>query len=168
MGHHDKSWDKIEETMKTRLATPDDVPKLCVLLGLLFEQEAEFCADHTRQEAGLRMILENPVYGQIMVGCVEGEIVGMVTLLYTVSTFMGKKVAIIEDMVVLPEYRGKGFGDGILEAAILHAREVGCGRVTLLTDDVNHSAIRFYERSGFSKSAMIPLRIILDESHEAR
>jgi len=153
--------------MKTRHATLDDVPNLCELLKQLFEQEAEFSADSFCQESGLRLILENPFYGHIIVGCVEGEIVGMVNLLYTVSTFMGKKVAIIEDMVVCPEQRRKGYGDIILNAAILHARDVGCGRVTLLTDSVNYSAIKFYERSGFAKSTMTPFRLVLDENHTA-
>ena len=151
--------------METRSATLDDVPNLCALLKLLFEQEDEFSANYLRQESGLKLILENPFYGQIIVGCVEGEIVGMANLLYTVSTFMGKKVAILEDMVVSPEHRRKGFGDIILNAAILHAHDAGCGRITLLTDSANHSAIKFYERSGFTKSTMTPLRIILDENH---
>jgi GNAT superfamily N-acetyltransferase len=153
--------------MKTRFATLDDVPNLCALLKLLFEQEAEFRADAMRQAAGLRLILENPVYGHIIVGCVEGEIVGMVSILYTVSTFMGQKVAILEDMVVSPEHRGKGFGNLILAAAILQARDGGCGRVTLLTDSVNYSAIKFYERSGFTKSTMTPFRLVLDENQTA-
>ena len=105
--------------MEIRSATLDDVPNLCALLKLLFEQEDEFSANYLHQESGLKLILENPFYGQIIVGCVEGEIVGMANLLYTVSTFMGKKVAILEDMVVSPEHRREGFGDLILNAAIL-------------------------------------------------
>ena len=131
--------------MEIRSATLDDVPNLCALLKLLFEQEDEFSANYLHQESGLKLILENPFYGQIIVGSVEGEIVGMANLLYTVSTFMGKKVAILEDMVVSPEHRREGFGNLILNAAILHAHDAGCGRITLLTDSANHSAIKFYE-----------------------
>ena len=39
------------------------------------------------------------------------------------------------------------------------AQALGCTRVTLLTDGVNTSAIRFYERLGFARSEMVPFRL---------
>ncbi|HYQ38837.1 MAG TPA: GNAT family N-acetyltransferase, partial [Pseudomonas sp.] len=42
-----------------------------------------------------------------------------------------------------------------------HAREVGCQRITLLTDADNAAAQRFYARHGFGPSPMIPLRRLL-------
>jgi ribosomal protein S18 acetylase RimI-like enzyme len=46
-------------------------------------------------------------------------------------------------------------------------RENGGRRVTLLTDRSNEAAQRFYERSGFVPSPMIPLRLALAETGRA-
>ena len=93
---------------------------------------------------------------------IDGRIVGMVNLLYTISTALGRRVAILEDMIVDPNFRASGFGAVLLEAAIQQATKEGCGRITLLTDHDNTRAIRFYERKGFIQSPMIPLRLLLN------
>jgi GNAT superfamily N-acetyltransferase len=85
----------------------------------------------------------------------------MVNLLYTVSTALGERVALLEDMVVAPAARGVGVGARILEHAIQAARSSGCKRITLLTDGANESAQRFYQNHGFSISSMLPLRLSL-------
>ena len=144
---------------KHRLATEDDIPVLCDLLGILFTQEAEFSPDRTRQERALRAILGNPAIGEILIAEALGNVVAMVSLLYSESTFLGGKVAILEDMVVHPEFRGRGIGAALLRAAIDHAQLTGCLRITLLTDSTNERAIRFYEKPGFRPSAMLPMRL---------
>ena len=141
-------------------ASPNDIPQLCALLGILFAQEAEFEPDEAKQAAGLQQIIENPETGQILL-LRDGDMVsGMVSLLYTVSTARGGRVALLEDMVVRPELRGKGAGSMLLQSAVDHARAGGCSRITLLTDQVNEAAIRFYRRHGFEASGMLPLRLV--------
>ena len=85
----------------------------------------------------------------------------MVNLLFTVSTAIGERVAILEDMIVSPVARGSGIGSGLLTYAISFARLSGVKRITLLTDSENTSAQRFYGKHGFSKSSMIPLRLTI-------
>jgi GNAT superfamily N-acetyltransferase len=85
----------------------------------------------------------------------------MINLLFTVSTALGEYVAILEDMVLRPERRGKGEGTILLKAAIECAKHKGCKRITLLTDQTNEGAIKFYQRQGFVKSAMMPLRLTI-------
>lgn len=140
-------------------ATLEDIPRLCDLLSILFTQEADFEADRGRQAAGLRKIIECPETGHILVLRRKGEVVGMVNLLYTISTARGGRVAILEDMVVHPEGRGRGAGSSLLAEAIAFARAQGCSRITLLTDRDNEPAIRFYQRHGFEQSGMVPLRL---------
>ena len=143
-------------------ATPDDIPGLCELLAILFAQEADFRPDAAKQSAALREIIAHPDTGCILVLRNGGDIVGMVNLLFTVSTACGGKVAILEDMVVLPALRGGGLGSELLQAAIELARREGCLRITLLTDRTNDAAVRFYRRHGFGLSEMMPLRMALD------
>jgi len=142
-------------------ATAADIPALCALLALLFAQEADFTPDAARQAEGLRMIIGQPAVGRIYCAREGESVVGMVSILFTVSTADGGRAALLEDMVVHPERRGTGIGERLLEEAIRRAREAGCKRITLLTDETNQSAMRFYARAGFGRSRMVPLRLAL-------
>ncbi|MCF7966975.1 GNAT family N-acetyltransferase [Methylobacter sp. Wu8] len=149
--------------MQITPANLSDIPALCELLELLFTQEADFKPDRDAQSRGLSRIIGNPEVGLIVVVRQGGRVVGMANLLYTVSTALGDRVALLEDMVVSPNARGSGIGSRLLEHAIQLARLNGCKRITLLTDRDNEAAQRFYQRRGFGLSAMIPLRLSLSE-----
>ena len=142
-------------------ATLSDIPELCDLLELLFSAEAEFRPNRAVQSAGLRQIMESPDRGQILVLRNPTSVIGMVNLLFTISTALGGRVAILEDMIVHPAQRDNRGGSRLLQAAINVARSAECRRITLLTDRSNESAQRFYRRHGFRVSAMIPLRLLL-------
>jgi GNAT superfamily N-acetyltransferase len=150
-------------SVRVEAATLDDIAQLCELLAILFAQEEEFQPDAAKQAAGLRLIIDNPEAGQILLLRDGAEVAGMVNLLYTVSTACGGRVATLEDMVVRPEWRGNGAGSMLLQAAIAHAHAAGCLRITLLTDHANEAAIRFYRCHGFTASGMLPLRLVFPE-----
>ena len=141
--------------MEITLATASDIPALCELLSLLFSQEADFQPDEEAQRRGLAQILDNPDVGLILVARQKNQIVGMVNLLFTVSTALGQRVALLEDLVIAPTQRGNGIGSQLLKQTIETARLHDCHRITLLTDLANESAQRFYRKHGFSFSAMI-------------
>ncbi|MGZ5007398.1 MAG: GNAT family N-acetyltransferase [Methylobacter sp.] len=149
--------------MEITPAAVSDIPALCELLTILFSQEAEFKPDHDEQSRGLARIIGNPEIGLIVVARQDGRVVGMVNLLYTISTALGDRVALLEDMIVSPAARGSGVGSRLLEQAIQIARQNGCKRITLLTDRGNEPAQRFYRKHGFDFSAMIPMRLSLSE-----
>lgn len=138
-----------------------DVPRLCELLHLLFTLETDFEPDRDKQSRALHQILDQPHTGRILCA-VDGEsVVGMVSLLYTVSTAEGGRAAWLEDLVVHPSRRGRGIGEQLLDAAIAEARNTGCLRLTLLTDSDNDAAHRLYHRAGFCRSQMLPMRLKL-------
>jgi len=145
--------------MKISLAEPADIPELCGLLSILFTQEAEFKPDFRKQADGLQKIIDNPQTGCIVKAEENGRIAGMVNILFTISTFTGGIVAVLEDMVVLPEHRGSGLGAEILKTAKNIAFDKGCSRITLLTDGTNTGAQRFYLKHGFSRSDMVVMRL---------
>lgn len=149
--------------IEIRKATQSDVPFLATLLGYLFEQEKEFTANLEKQTKGLEMIISDPAIGELLVAEREGEpIIGMVSLLYTVSTALGGRVALMEDMVIHPDYRNQGYGSVLVGAAVELAKTHDCKRITLLTDFDDLAAERFYQKHGFSLSPMVPLRQILE------
>lgn len=144
-------------------AHPADLDALCALLALLFAQEREFRPDAQVQRRGLARILASPELGQIWVARdADGAVLGMVNLLFTVSTALGDSVALLEDLVVAPEARGRGIGSALLDHALTQARGCGCRRVTLLTDRDNAAAQRLYARHGFVASGMVPMRWLAD------
>jgi len=149
--------------MEISLAVTDDIPQLCFLLDSLFSQETEFKADTEAQSRGLHKVINSKDVGDILVVRQHDDIIAMVNLLYTVSTALGGRVGILEDMVVTPTVRGSGVGSKLLTYAIKFAKEKGCMRLTLLTDKENLDAQRFYQQHGFSTSTMMPLRISLKE-----
>jgi GNAT superfamily N-acetyltransferase len=142
-------------------ATGEDIPQLCELLTLLFTQETDFQPDRSLQERGLQLIIERPEVGRIFCTRVEGRVVGMVSVLFTISTAEGGCAAWVEDMVVHPDLRGRGIGKRLLRHAIAEARSLGCSRITLLTDSTNSSSMHFYESEGFVRSQMVPFRLKL-------
>lgn len=147
--------------METGIATLADRQALVDLLNVLFTQEVEFAPDASAQARGLSLILADPGIGHILAARDGGRVVGMVSVLYTVSTALGAKVALLEDMVVAPQERGRGIGSALLDHAIALARSQGCRRMTLLTDDGNVRAQAFYRRHGFTGSGMTPMRSVL-------
>ena len=128
------------------------------LLALLFAQESEFTPDPSVQARGLALILEQPSIGILLVARAEGRVLGMLNLLYTISTALGARVAVLEDVVVAPGVRNRGIGSQLLRAALAEATKTGCKRVTLVTDDHNLGAQRLYLRHGFELSSMRTLR----------
>ena len=143
-------------------ATLNDIPQLCSLLTILFTQENDFQPNAEKQSVALQEIIGHPESGRILVMREDDLILGMVNLLFTISTACGGKVAILEDMIVHPTRQGEGLGSKLLQAAKEFAQGEGCKRITLLTDRANDSAIRFYQRQGFEISGMIPMRLALE------
>ncbi|MGO9484839.1 MAG: GNAT family N-acetyltransferase [Rhodomicrobium sp.] len=139
----------------------DDVAALAGLLAILFAQEADFAGDRSKQERALRLIIANPETGAIFIARNGSVAVGMVSLLFTVSTAQGGPACWLEDMVLHPDWRGGGLGTQLLQHAIDWARGRGFTRISLLTDKTNEGAIRFYRRQGFVESAMTVLRLPL-------
>jgi len=147
-----------------RLATRADLSVLADLLGELFAQEREFSPDRTAQMRGLDLLFDRGDWVRIMVADIDGEVVGMGILHLGVSTYLGAKVAMLEDVIVAPAQRGVGLGKRLLAGLIEQARRDGVQRITLLTDHDNGAGRAFYESYGFTRSTMLPYRLMLAAS----
>jgi len=123
------------------IAKPSDIEALIKLLSILFTQDIEFEPDYQKQKRGLDQIIQSPEIGEILILKIDGNIIGMVSLLYSISTALGGKVAILEDMVIHPDYRSQGYGKLLLNEAIVFAKRRNCFRITLLTDFDKETAI---------------------------
>jgi AraC family transcriptional regulator of adaptative response/methylated-DNA-[protein]-cysteine methyltransferase len=138
-----------------------DLPQLVALLGVLFAHEAEFAPDTAKQRRALRMLLADPLRGRIYVARRGARVLGMASVLRTVSTAEGGPAGLLEDLVVRPGSRGAGIGAALLAFAVERSRAEGLLRLTLLTDRGNRKAQRLYRKAGFISSPMMPMRLKL-------
>ena len=141
-------------------ATEADLDELSDLLGELFAQESDFRPNKEKQLRGLRLIFEQPNRGRVFVLRRDGAIVGMINLLFTISTAEGGFVILLEDLVIHKKYQGHGYGSKLLKHAIEFARQKNFLRITLLTDRPENLAQEFFRRHGFQESSMIPMRLL--------
>src|ERR1700750_2375017 len=111
----------------------EDLDELSSLLGELFMEESDFKPDKEKQLRGLRLIFEQPNRGRVFVLRRDRTIVGMINLLFTISTAEGGFVIVLEDLVVHENFRGHGYGAQLLEYAIEFAKPKTFLLITLLT-----------------------------------
>jgi GNAT superfamily N-acetyltransferase len=148
-----------KENVVIEPATEADLDELSQMLGDLFAQEGDFRPDKDKQLRGLRLIFEQPSRGRVFVLRRNGAIVGMINLLFTISTAEGGFVILLEDLVIHKEYHGKGYGTKLLQHAIDFAKQKNFLRITLLTDRPENVAQEFFRHHDFVESSMIPMRL---------
>ena len=77
---------------------------------------------------------------------VDGQPVGFTLFFHNFSTFLGRAGIYLEDLFVLPEHRGKGYGKALLNNLARIAVERGCGRLEWSCLDWNKPSIDFYTK----------------------
>ena len=142
-------------------AISEDLDELSNLLGELFSEESDFRPNKEKQLRGLRLIFEQPSRGRVFVLRRDRSIVGMINLLFTISTAEGGFVILLEDLVVHKEHRGHGYGSMLLDYAIEFARQKNFRRITLLTDRPELRSQNFFRKHGFYESPMLPMRLLV-------
>ena len=70
--------------------------------------------------------------------------VGFALFFHNFSTFLGRAGIYLEDLFVLPEFRGRGYGKALLKKLASIAVERGCGRLEWWCLDWNKPSIDFY------------------------
>ena len=76
----------------------------------------------------------------------EGKTVGFALFFHNFSTFLGRAGIYLEDLFVLPEERGKGYGKALLKELARITAERGCGRLEWACLDWNRPSIDFYTK----------------------
>jgi len=133
-----------------RSATPADVPNLFDLIKALAEYE-KLSHAVTGDVASLEShLFGSHPYAEAIVAELAGEIVGFALFFPNYSTFLTKPGIYLEDLFVLPEYRGKGIGQALLTHLAKLAVDRDCGRLEWSVLDWNEPAIAFYRRMGAS------------------
>src|SRR5436305_14257394 len=108
----------VSEKVVIEPATEADLDELSEMLGGLFAQESDFRPDKDKQLCGLRLIFEQPSRGRAFVLRRDGAIVGMINLLFTISTAECGLVMLLEDLVFHKQYHSHGSGSRLRNHAI--------------------------------------------------
>ena len=129
-------------------ATDTDVPLILRLIRALGEYE-QLSHQVVATEAALRHTLfsEKPA-AEVVIAYVDSVPVGFALWFQNYSTFLARPGLYLEDLFVLPEWRGHGVGRALLSHLASIAVERGCGRMEWAVLDWNESAIGFYRKLG--------------------
>ena len=81
---------------------------------------------------------------EVLFAVAGGREVGFALFFHNFSTFLGRAGIYLEDLYVRPEYRGRGYGKGLIRRLAALAVERGCGRLEWWCLDWNQPSIDFY------------------------
>lgn len=95
-------------------------------------------------EATLEEWLFDKQKAEVIFAIIDGREIGFALFFHNFSTFFGRAGIYLEDLYVMPEYRGKGYGKAILKKLASIAVERGCGRLEWWCLDWNKPSIDFY------------------------
>lgn len=151
-----------------RRANPHDIPIILSLIRALalYEKQPDAVlateSDLFRDGFG-----DDPIFS-CLIAEVEGNggktAAGFALYFHNYSTWQGRRGIHIEDLFVLPEFRGQGIGKALLAQVASQAVEENCGRLAWDVLDWNQPAIDFYQRMG---AHMLPEWRIMRVTDEA-
>ncbi len=132
-----------------RTATPADIPLILELIRALATYEREPDAVKTTEADLLRDGFgEQPCFECLIAENEEGEAAGFALFFYNYSTWRGRSGIHLEDLFVLPRFRGLGIGKALLARVAARAAEQGCVRLQWDVLEWNQTAIDFYQGLG--------------------
>jgi GNAT superfamily N-acetyltransferase len=130
-----------------RPAVEGDVPLILRFIRGLAEYEHLLDRVEAREE-GLARSLFHDRFAEALIAEYAGEGAGFALFFHNFSTFTARPGIYIEDLFVLPAFRGRGLGKALVKEAARIAVERRCGRLEWACLDWNEPSIRFYRRLG--------------------
>jgi GNAT superfamily N-acetyltransferase len=131
-----------------RHATEQDIPQILWFIKELAEYE-KMSGDVITTEARLKeSLFGRREYAEVIIGYYHNKPVGFAIFFHNFSSFVGKPGLYLEDLYVIPEERGKGFGKCLLTYLAKLAIKRDCGRFEWTVLDWNEPSIKFYQSLG--------------------
>ena len=130
-----------------RFAEERDTPLILDFIKWLADYE-QLLDQVLAGEATLTDQLFRKKNAEVLFALEDGKEVGFALFFHNFSTFLGRSGLYLEDLFVLPEHRGKGYGKAILQKLATIAVERGCGRLEWWCLDWNKPSIDFYRSLG--------------------
>lgn len=132
-----------QNSLSFREATRSDIHLILKFIKDLADYEGlldEVVADETTLEEWIF----NREKAEVIFAMEGDTEVGFALFFHNFSTFLGRAGIYLEDLYVMPQYRGKGYGKALLSKLAQIALERGCGRLEWWCLDSNTPSIDFY------------------------
>lgn len=130
-----------------RYAERRDTPLILKFIKALAEYEKM-----SDEVVATEEILENWIFdkgrAEVIFAVAEGREVGFALFFHNFSTFLGRAGIYLEDLFILPEYRGRGYGKALMKHLARITVQRGCGRFEWSCLDWNTPSIEFYKSLG--------------------
>lgn len=129
--------------MKFRFAKKDDAALILHLIKELASYE-NMLDEVISDEETLKEWIFDKQKAEVIFVLEDEKDVGFALFFHNFSTFLGRAGIYLEDLFVLPEFRGRGYGKALLKRLAAIAVERGCGRLEWWCLDWNKPSIDFY------------------------
>lgn len=133
--------------MEIRFAKREDTAKILRFIRALAEYE-KLSGEVVATEALLEEWIFDKGKAEVIFAVEDGKELGFALFFHNFSTFLGCAGIYLEDLFVLPECRGRGYGTALLKKLAALAVERGCGRLEWSCLDWNSPSIGFYKALG--------------------
>ena len=130
-----------------RGACPEDTALILRFIRGLAEYE-KMTDEVVATEELLREWIFEKGKAEVLFAVADGTEVGFALFFHNFSTFLGRAGIYLEDLFVLPEHRGHGYGKALLKRLAAITVERGCGRLEWSCLDWNAPSIAFYKSMG--------------------
>ncbi len=130
-----------------RFAQPEDAALILRFIRGLAEYE-KMTDEVVATEELLREWIFEKGKAEVLFAVADGTEVGFALFFHNFSTFLGRAGIYLEDLFVLPEHRGHGYGKALLKRLAAITVERGCGRLEWSCLDWNAPSIAFYKSMG--------------------
>jgi len=131
------------DKLKFRFATENDTSKILFFIKELAAYE-NMQDDVVATEELLNEWVFEKKKAEVLFAVLNGEEIGFALFFHNFSTFLGRAGIYLEDLFVLKEYRGNGFGKALIKELSKITLERGCGRLEWACLDWNKPSIDFY------------------------
>lgn len=138
---------KGNHTFTIRPAKPEETGLVLEFIQKLAVYEK--CADEVvADEATLYHSLFEEKSAEVVFAEEDGVVIGFALFFQNFSTFVGRKGLYLEDLFIVPERRGLGYGKALLKYLANLAVERNCGRMEWICLDWNKPALTVYRSIG--------------------
>lgn len=133
----------MNENLKFRYANENDLALILYFIKELAIYE-KMENDVVATEDLLRDWIFEEKKAEVLFAMVDDNEIGFALFFHNFSTFLGRAGIYLEDLFILPQYRGNGYGKSILNKLAKMAVERNCGRLEWWCLDWNKPSIDFY------------------------
>jgi GNAT superfamily N-acetyltransferase len=131
-----------------RLAGKDDLDRITAMLADFYAEEG-YPIDHAEIGTVIGRLIDDPQLGRLWLISDGGRVVGYIAVCFGYSLEYHGRDAFVDDFYLVPEARGKGLGNRVLELVEPACRDLGVRMLHLEVERDNPAAQALYRKRGF-------------------